>query len=105
MGFGVIYRLDPSNRNTSGLLYLYSLKLFWKSCTWMRDLKVLMFQVLFCQLTDEQTEAYKSYLSSKDVASILDGRLKVYVGLLNMRKICNHPDLYTGGPKHFTHVS
>lgn len=29
---------------------------------------------------------------------ILDGRVQVFVGLINLRKICNHPDLYDGGP-------
>ena len=24
---------------------------------------------------------------------------KVFAGLIQLRKICNHPDLYTGGPK------
>lgn len=58
-------------------------------------------QVLFCRLTDEQRAVYKSYIDSGDVKHILDGRLKVFVGLINLRKICNHPDLYDGGPKHF----
>jgi DNA excision repair protein ERCC-6 len=25
----------------------------------------------------------------------------ILVGLINLRKICNHPDIYDGGPKHF----
>ena len=58
-------------------------------------------QVLFCRLTEEQRAVYKSYIDSGDVKHILDGRLKVFVGLINLRKICNHPDLYDGGPKHF----
>ena len=60
-----------------------------------------MSQVLFCRLTDEQRAVYKSYIESGDVKNILDGRFKVFVGLINLRKICNHPDLYDGGPKHF----
>lgn len=58
-------------------------------------------QVLFCRLTDHQRELYQQYLDSADVASILVGRLQVFVGLINLRKICNHPDLYDGGPKVF----
>jgi DNA excision repair protein ERCC-6 len=60
--------------------------------------------VLFCKLTDEQREMYKSYIDSGEIKSILDGRLQIFVGLINLRKICNHPDLYDGGPKHFGDV-
>lgn len=58
-------------------------------------------QVLFCRFTDHQRELYQQYLDSADVASILVGKLQVFVGLINLRKICNHPDLYDGGPKVF----
>ena len=61
-------------------------------------------QVLFCRLTEEQRSMYKSYIDSGEIKHILDGRLKVFVGLINLRKICNHPDLYDGGPKHFGQV-
>lgn len=61
-------------------------------------------QVLFCRLTEHQRELYRQYLDSADVASILVGRLQVFVGLTNLRKICNHPDLYDGGPKVFGDV-
>ena len=56
-------------------------------------------QVLFCGLTDEQRSLYKGYLAGDQVSSILTGRIKVFVGLINLRKLCNHPDLYTGGPR------
>ncbi|XP_070379170.1 DNA excision repair protein ERCC-6-like isoform X3 [Dermacentor albipictus] len=59
-------------------------------------------QVLFCRFTDHQRALYQQYLDSADVASILVGRLQVFVGLINLRKICNHPDLYDGGPKVFS---
>ncbi|KAL3181664.1 hypothetical protein MRX96_008481 [Rhipicephalus microplus] len=65
------------------------------------ECKVVVLQVLFCRLTDHQRELYQQYLDSADVASILVGRLQVFVGLMNLRKICNHPDLYDGGPKVF----
>ncbi|XP_046391491.1 DNA excision repair protein ERCC-6-like [Ischnura elegans] len=58
-------------------------------------------QVLFCRLTDEQREVYREYIKSGDVDRILSGTLKIFVGLINLRKICNHPHLYTGGPKLF----
>ena len=56
-------------------------------------------QVLFCGLTDEQRSVYKNYIDGDQVSSIMHGRMKVFVGLINLRKICNHPDLYTGGTK------
>ena len=28
---------------------------------------------------------------------------QVFAGLITLRKICNHPDLSTGGPRVFTH--
>ena len=58
-------------------------------------------QVLFCRLTEEQRQMYKDYLESGEVKGILDGRLQVFIGLIALRKICNHPDLHDGGPKHF----
>ncbi|XP_069685202.1 DNA excision repair protein ERCC-6-like [Periplaneta americana] len=56
-------------------------------------------QVLFCRLTEEQRTLYKGYLDSGEVERILQGRFQVFVGLIALRKICNHPDLYSGGPK------
>ena len=56
-------------------------------------------QVLFCRLTEEQRSLYKSYLGSDEVDRILQGRFQVFVGLIALRKMCNHPDLYSGGPK------
>jgi len=60
---------------------------------------ILFSQVLFCRLTEEQRSLYKSYLDSDEVDRILQGRFQVFVGLIALRKICNHPDLYSGGPK------
>lgn len=56
-------------------------------------------QVLFCRLTEEQKDLYVNYLNSGKVDDILSGKYKVFVGLIELRKICNHPHLYTGGPK------
>ncbi|KAK4022360.1 hypothetical protein OUZ56_007831 [Daphnia magna] len=55
-------------------------------------------QVLFCRLTQEQRQLYQNYLDSGEIKSIIDGRLQIFVGLTNLRKICNHPDLFDGGP-------
>ncbi|KAM4702917.1 LOW QUALITY PROTEIN: DNA excision repair protein ERCC-6 [Rhinophrynus dorsalis] len=56
-------------------------------------------QVLFCRLTDEQREVYQSFIDSKEVYGILNGDMQVFPGLIALRKICNHPDLFSGGPK------
>lgn len=62
-------------------------------------------QVLFCQLTDVQRNLYKAYIESGEVHRILEGQAQVFVGIINLRKICNHPDLYSGGPKLLIHVN
>jgi len=51
-------------------------------------------QVLFCKLTDEQRRLYRTYIDSRETQSILDGRMKVFIGLIALRKICNHPDIF-----------
>uniref|UniRef100_A0A3Q3QYY4 DNA excision repair protein ERCC-6 n=1 Tax=Monopterus albus TaxID=43700 RepID=A0A3Q3QYY4_MONAL len=56
-------------------------------------------QVLFCRLTDEQRQVYQSFLDSKEVYQILNGDMQVFSGLITLRKICNHPDLFSGGPR------
>ncbi|XP_061807656.1 DNA excision repair protein ERCC-6 [Nerophis lumbriciformis] len=56
-------------------------------------------QVLFCRLTQEQREVYQSFLDSKEVYQILNGDMQVFSGLIALRKICNHPDLFSGGPR------
>lgn len=58
-------------------------------------------QVLFCDITKEQRFLYEEYIHSKECGNILSGRLDAFVGLIMLRKLCNHPDLVTGGPnKH-----
>ncbi|UYV79425.1 ERCC6 [Cordylochernes scorpioides] len=54
--------------------------------------------VLFCRLTDEQKEVYKHYLDSPEVTLMITERREIFKGVINLRKICNHPDLLTGGP-------
>ncbi|CAI5774035.1 excision repair ERCC-6 [Podarcis lilfordi] len=56
-------------------------------------------QVLFCRLTDEQHQVYKTFIDSKEVYQILNGDMQIFSGLVALRKICNHPDLFSGGPK------
>ncbi|XP_059174899.1 DNA excision repair protein ERCC-6-like [Physella acuta] len=58
-------------------------------------------QVLFCRLTEEQRDVYKEYLDSRECNAILQGKFQVFAGLITLRKICNHPDLSTGGPQFF----
>lgn len=58
-------------------------------------------QVLFCEITSFQRRLYKDYLSSRECGRILTGKMDAFVGLITLRKLCNHPDLVTGGPnKH-----
>ncbi|XP_072483556.1 DNA excision repair protein ERCC-6 isoform X2 [Notamacropus eugenii] len=56
-------------------------------------------QVLFCRLTDEQRKVYQNFIDSKEVYRILNGEMQVFSGLVALRKICNHPDLFSGGPR------
>ncbi|KFW89922.1 DNA excision repair protein ERCC-6, partial [Phalacrocorax carbo] len=56
-------------------------------------------QVLFCRLTDEQCQVYQNFINSKEVYQILNGDMQIFSGLVALRKICNHPDLFTGGPR------
>ncbi|KAI1894296.1 hypothetical protein AGOR_G00114360 [Albula goreensis] len=56
-------------------------------------------QVLFCRLTDDQRQVYQNFIDSKEVYQILNGEMQVFSGLIALRKICNHPDLFSGGPK------
>ncbi|XP_014378988.1 DNA excision repair protein ERCC-6 isoform X1 [Alligator sinensis] len=56
-------------------------------------------QVLFCRLTAEQRQVYQKFIDSKEVYQILNGEMQIFSGLVGLRKICNHPDLFSGGPK------
>lgn len=62
-------------------------------------------QVLFCRLSDEQRQLYKDYLGKIDLDDMVRGKAKLFVALINLRKICNHPDLYSGGPNRNFHIS
>ncbi|VDL90005.1 unnamed protein product [Schistocephalus solidus] len=58
-------------------------------------------QVLFCRLTYYQRSVYEEYLGSRACKEILNGRGLVFKGLILLKALCNHPDLITGGPRHF----
>ncbi|KAF6108584.1 ERCC excision repair 6, chromatin remodeling factor [Phyllostomus discolor] len=62
-------------------------------------------QVLFCRLTDEQHKVYQNFIDSKEVYRILNGETQIFSGLTALRKICNHPDLFSGGPKNHRGIS
>lgn len=51
-------------------------------------------QVLFCKLTEKQRKLYQDYLDSPVVRDIKRGFCQIFLGLIEMRKICNHPDLF-----------
>ncbi|VDN09472.1 unnamed protein product, partial [Dibothriocephalus latus] len=58
-------------------------------------------QVLFCRLTNYQRSVYEEYLCSRACTEILNGKGLVFKGLILLKALCNHPDLVTGGPRHF----
>ncbi|VDM32496.1 unnamed protein product [Hydatigera taeniaeformis] len=58
-------------------------------------------QVLFCHLTHYQRCVYEEYLSSRICQNIMHGNGQVLGGLVVLKKLCNHPDLVTGGPRRF----
>ena len=53
-------------------------------------------QVLFCRLTASQRSAYLSYISSREVTDVLNGRALAFRPVTNLRKLCNHVDLMSG---------
>jgi DNA excision repair protein ERCC-6 len=63
------------------------------------NLGSLFLQVLFCKMAEDQKDLYKNYIASKEIDSIIHGKHNLFVGLINLRKICNHPHLFDGGPK------
>lgn len=57
-------------------------------------------QVLFCKLTEKQRKFYQAYLESPTVRDIKGGHCQIFVGLIELRKICNHPDLFDSTDCH-----
>lgn len=49
--------------------------------------------VLFCDITNEQRQAYLDYQKSGEFKSVLDEKLNRFTAIDVFRKICNHPDL------------
>lgn len=47
-------------------------------------------QILFCQITDKQREAYKAFLRSADAKAVYEGLRNMLYGVDILRKICNH---------------
>ena len=45
--------------------------------------------MLFCPLTCEQREIYRSYINSEEVEAIMDGTRDVLGGIDIMKKICS----------------
>lgn len=58
-------------------------------------------QILFCDITGEQRRIYQEYLESKTCNDIIAGSQMPFAALIFLRKLCNHPDLVTGGPNRF----
>eukprot|EP00871_Galdieria_phlegrea_P003754 jgi/Galph1/437/GphlegSOOS_G5235.1 len=56
------------------------------------------YKILFCRLTSEQRELYQKYLYSRELRKVLEGSLNLLTAVSVLRKICNHPDLYTEEP-------
>ncbi|CAH8512896.1 unnamed protein product [Dicrocoelium dendriticum] len=56
-------------------------------------------QVLFCRLTGYQRQLYEEFTESQLCKDLLNGKGNVFEALILLRKLCNHPDLVTGGPR------
>lgn len=52
-------------------------------------------QVLFCKLTDIQKQYYQDYINSEAFARIDMQKASIFKALVNIRKICNHPYLFS----------
>ncbi len=57
-------------------------------------------QVLFCKLTDTQRELYNTFLDSREMSAIMNGKRHVLFGIDWLRKICNHPHLIDRENRH-----
>ncbi|VDP75075.1 unnamed protein product [Echinostoma caproni] len=58
-----------------------------------------LIHVLFCRLTDYQRQLYQEFTDSQVCKDLLNGKGNVFTALILLRKLCNHPDLVTGGTK------
>jgi SNF2 family DNA or RNA helicase len=55
-------------------------------------------RIIYCQLSRRQRRLYEEYISSSDTSTILgSGNLLGVINcLMQLRKVCNHPDLFAG---------
>ena len=58
-------------------------------------------QILFCEITPEQRNAYVEFIESKACKDIIASSQMPFAALMHLRKLCNHPDLVTGGPNKY----
>nr|CAD2195522.1 unnamed protein product [Meloidogyne enterolobii] len=58
-------------------------------------------QILFCDITSEQRNLYQEYITSKPCQDLINGQNMAFAALMHLRKLCNHPDLVTGGPNKY----
>lgn len=47
-------------------------------------------QILFCQITEKQREAYKAFLRGSEAKAVYEGMRNMLYGVDILRKICNH---------------
>lgn len=52
-------------------------------------------KIVFCELSQEQVEMYKSSLNTESMFKVLQGKKNVLCGIDMLRKICNHPYLWS----------
>uniref|UniRef100_S4RU97 Excision repair cross-complementation group 6 n=1 Tax=Petromyzon marinus TaxID=7757 RepID=S4RU97_PETMA len=45
----------------------------------------------------QRSQVYQKFLDSREVQQVLNRERQVFTALITLRKICNHPDLLTGG--------
>nr|CAD2205943.1 unnamed protein product [Meloidogyne enterolobii] len=57
--------------------------------------------ILFCDITSEQRNLYQEYITSKPCQDLINGQNMAFAALMHLRKLCNHPDLVTGGPNKY----
>ncbi|ETV67830.1 hypothetical protein H257_16066 [Aphanomyces astaci] len=86
----------------------YMLRRMKKDVQIATDLPHKIEQVIFCSLSSAQRSAYKLFLCSSEVRSVLAREVKPFRALTMLRHICNHPDLVSNAAEHVTkphHIS
>lgn len=59
-------------------------------------------KMVLCALTDVQAKMYRDSLNTDSVFKILQGKKNVLCGIDMLRKICNHPYLWTKDPRYLS---